>query len=461
MKYTLTFIFLFIGICAYTQDPEMTPKEMKDYMNKAALRTNPDNICFVPGSYDRSTRDSNNEHFLVFDGPDGSLMAIWTQHQGTWAENQSHIVFSRSDDKGVAWSPPMHLVGPREKGDTKYPAVWAFPMVSKSGRIYVLWNQNQGIKGWNFLHTGTMSGMYSDDNGKTWTKPQDIPMPKSPYNDPEGKIPGEWIVWQKPESAPDGKYTVGYTHWVNKAVAYFNGIDRLAPILPGTSMSWVWWESVVEFMKFENLDENPEPKDLRISYLSSDEDALRVPHYIEPRLSVAQEPSIVTLPDKRLFCTMRTASGYIWYTISGDNGKTWCNPRPLLRKDHGSPILQPVGCCPIYQLADGRYVLLHHNNRGDISDPSKISGPRTPAYIALGEFRPGADQPLWFSESKIFIDNKGLNSAGELATRGNDAATYTSFTTSTGKNILWYPDAKCWLLGKEVTEEFLNDLKVP
>ena len=461
MKKIITTIILFASILAHAQDSKMNPKEMKEYMKKSALRTNPDYVCYVPGSYDGSTEDSDNEHFLVFDGPDGSLMTIWTQHQGSWAAMRSHIVFSRSTDKGVTWSTPRHIAGPNQKGDKTLPAVWAFPMVSKSGRIYVLWNQNQGIEGWNYLHCGTMSGMYSDDNGKTWTTPQDIPMPKSIYNDPEGKIPGEWIVWQKPERAPDGKYTIGYTHWVNRAVAFYNGKDRLPPLLAGTGMSWVWWESVVEFMKFENLDKNPEPKDLKISYLSCDENALRVPNYMEPRLSIAQEPSIVTLPDKRLFCTMRTGSGYIWYTLSSDNGKTWCNPRPLLRRDHGSPILQPLGCCPVYKLADGRYVLLHHNNRGGISDPSNIWGPRTPAYLALGEFRSGADQPIWFSESKVFLDNKSLNSAGEFQKGCYDLASYTSFTNTKGKNILWYPDAKCWLLGKEVTEKFLNDLKVP
>ena len=68
----------------------------------------------------------------------------------------------------------------------------------------------------------------------------------------------------------------------------------------------------------------------------------------------------------RTWGVMRTISGCIWYSLSDDDGETWCSPRPLLRKDHGRPILQPVSCCPIYRLADGRYVLLHHNNRGDI-----------------------------------------------------------------------------------------------
>ena len=101
MKKIITTIILFASILAHAQDSKMNPKEMKEYMKKSALRTNPDYVCYVPGSYDGSTEDSDNEHFLVFDGPDGSLMTIWTQHQGSWAAMRSHIVFSRSTDKGV------------------------------------------------------------------------------------------------------------------------------------------------------------------------------------------------------------------------------------------------------------------------------------------------------------------------------------------------------------------------
>ena len=42
-------------------------------------RTKPDYVVYVPKSTDGSTFDTGNEHFLVFDGPDGSMMAVWTQ----------------------------------------------------------------------------------------------------------------------------------------------------------------------------------------------------------------------------------------------------------------------------------------------------------------------------------------------------------------------------------------------
>jgi len=433
-----------------------SPAEQRAILEKEVHRSRPDYIVYVPRSLDGSTHDLHNEHFLVFEGPDGSLMAIWTQNIN--APNgpvANRILFTKSTDNGVTWSEPSHVVGPRMPDDPTHMASWAFPMVSKSGRIYVIYNQNQGNGGWIQMHTGTMDGLYSDDNGATWSKPQNIPMPRSPYDDPTGKIPGEWIVWQIPMRDLKGGYFVGYTHWVNRAVAAIKKVE-----------SWTQIESVVEFMRFENIDDNPEPKDLRVKYSAWGDQALRVPHYLYPLCSIAQEPSLVRLPDKRLFCVMRTNSGYIWYSISTDDGQTWCNPRPLLRKDHGLPILQPVGCCPIYQLADGRYVLLHHNNRGDIvKKPEATSGPRRPAFIALGEFRPGADQPIWFSESKQLMDTDGLRADGTPPVEGRHGSTdigvYSSFTTRGGVNVLWHPDRKTFLVGKKITPEFLADLKVP
>lgn len=429
--------------------------EWATLLAREARRTDPDYIAYIPRSLGADSEDSHNEHFLVFENPAGGLSAVWTQALNPENGPANRILFSRSEDWGVSWEEPVHIAGPRNRKDPTHMASWAFPMVSKSGRIYVIYNQHQGVSGWIPMHTGTMDGVYSDDGGRTWSTPQTIPMPESPYDDPEGKTPAEWIVWQIPMRDLRGGYFVGYTHWLHPARACKKDVE-----------SWTQIESVVEFMRFENVDSDPEVRDLKVTYSAWAEKALRVPHYMYPELSIAQEPSIVRLPDGRLFSAMRTNSGYIWYSVSADDGKTWSNTRPLLRKDFGLPILQPVGCCPIYQLSDGRYILIHHNNRGDVvSRPESTAGPRRPAFVALGEFRPDAEQPIWFSESKQLMDNEGIGPDGVKVTPehpGNtDCGVYSSFTACGGNDVLWHPDRKTYLVGKKITADFLSDLTVP
>lgn len=442
---------LALGAATWAQ-AQQDPREI---LQRELKRSEPDYVCYVPGHWDGSTGDGLNEHFLVFDGPDGSLMAIWTQSDQAAGQpgfrQKNRIRFSRSTDEGVTWEKPTHVVGPKNRDDPEYMASWAFPLVSKRGRIYVIYNRNIGNKGWIEMHTGRMGGVFSDDNGKTWSQPQEIAMPRSSFDDPDGKIPAEWIVWQTPMRDLKGGWFAGFSHWVNKDAARWKKVER-----------WTQIESVVEFMRFENVDKHPEPRDLRVRYSAWEDRALRVPYYRDPLLSIAQEPSVVRLPDKRLFCVMRTNSGMIWYSLSSNDGETWTNTRPLLRKDYGDPILQPVSCSPIYQLADGRYVLLHHNNRGDIeTKPEASYGPRRPAFLALGEFRPKADQPLWFSESKQFMDTDDYGVNGKKGELNSGIGVYSSFTTRKGNNVLWHPDRKFFLVGKKVTPEFLAGLTVP
>jgi len=427
----------------------------RDILKQRSQLTRPDYITYIPSSWDDSADDKGNEHFLVFDGPDNSLMAIWTQAWKSSKGNVNRIVFSRSDDHGISWKSPKLIAGPRERDDSSHMASWAFPMVSSSGRVYVLYNQNQGVKGWILFHTGTMEGVYSDDGGATWSKPQSIPLPHSPYDDPEAKVPPEWIVWQKPMRDLSGGYFVGYSHWLHPAVAHLKQVK-----------DWTEIESVVEFMRFENVDDDPEPCDMQIRYNAWDDKALRVPHRNYPYLSVVQEPSLVRLPDQRLFCVMRTCTGYIWWSQSLDDGENWCNPRPLLYRDSGLPLMNPVGPDPIYQLSDGRYILFYHNTPGGkTAGGSNDATPREPLYASLGEFRPDADQPVWFSPPKLFMATEGMGVDGVGHSlddaKSGSLSMYSSFTNHNGNDVLWYPDSKFFLLGKRITEEFLHDMKVP
>jgi hypothetical protein len=186
-----------------------------------------------------------------------------------------------------------------------------------------------------------------------------------------------------------------------------------------------------------------------------------------PHISTAQEPCVVLLPGGRLLTVMRTMTGHIWYSVSADDGATWRDPEPLRYRDGGATIDQPLAPCPIFTLADGRYLLLFHNNDGTLGDASQwkpkwrrneASHIRHPAFIAVGEFRPKARQPLWFSQPKQILDTDGVI-VGPKKTA--EIATYPSLTEWRGQRTLWYPDRKHFLLGKHIPDELLETMRAP
>lgn len=404
--------------------------------------TKPDFVAFVPKISDATVSDTGNEHFLVFDGPDGSMMAVWTQSSAE-AQPDQHITFSRSADKGKTWSTPRIIAGPKRPGDG-FIASWAYPLVSRTGRLYVLYSQHVGKFDTFFHHTGWLHGIYSDDNGRSWSAPQNVPVARSINDNPDPTMPPNMLCWQKPvRIGANGKYFAGFTRWTSFAV-------RKNP-----TKSWVSADSRVEFMQFENIDENPEPGKIEITWLASNEQALAVPFPGHPEVSACQEPTVVKLPDGRLFCMMRTSSDSPFWSVSRDAGKTWTNPRRLLRKDGGVPLDQPLSPCPIYDVGgatagSGRYVLFIHNRKGNYAGPGPIDTgtERRPVYLVAGRFQPAADQPVAFDEPRFFMDHKGV-SLGRPGTAGRlDLAMYSSFTVRQGQAVLWYPDRKFFLLGR-------------
>jgi hypothetical protein len=123
-------------------------------------------------------------------------------------------------------------------------------------------------------------------------------------------------------------------------------------------------------------------------------------------------------------------------------------------------------------LHDGRFLLLYHNNDyharnrlfGEELPPQHPNIPmssvfcyRRPAYVAVGEFRPAAHQPIWFSKPKQILDTDGLPVGPK---RTDEIATYPSVTYFKGRETLWYPDRKHFLLGKIIDEEMLSGMTV-
>ena len=171
------------------------------------------------------------------------------------------------------------------------------------------------------------------------------------------------------------------------------------------------------------------------------------------------------LPDGRLFCVMRTSAGSPFWSVSADGGETWAPPRRLLRKDGGEPLLHPVSPCPIYDVGgneagSGRYALFIHNNDGHFKGyrptPLVTGFNRRPIYLVPGRFQPGADQPVWFDELKLFMDHDNV-SLGKPGTNGRfDLSLYASLTCRNGTPVLWYPERKFFLLGRIIGNEWLS-----
>ncbi len=421
-----------------------SPAELKARIPSQLHVTRPDFVVFVPEVTDSAVNDTGNEHFLVFDGPDGSLMAVWTQSSAESQPDQ-HQAFARSDDDGKTWSKPRIIAGPKKPGDGHI-ASWGYPLVTRSGRIYILYSQHIGKTDQFFHHTGWLHGIFSDDNGATWSAPQNVPMRRSMRDNPDPAMPPNVLCWQKPlRLGKDGRYLAGVTRWTSFAVT------------PNPTKSWMSADARVEFMRFENIDENPEPKDIRIAWFAFNEQALSVPYPGHAEVSACQEPSLVKLPDGRLFCVMRTCSGSPCWSVSADQGETWTAPRPLLRRDGGAPLLHPLSPCPMYDVGgneagSGHYALFIHNHDGHYMGytPEDSSYHRRPIHLVRGTFKAGADQPVWFDEPQFFFDHDGV-SLGKPGTRGRlDLALYASFTVRGGVPVLWYPERKFFLLGKSI-----------
>ena len=402
-----------------------------NYANDIAINR-PDYLVFIPKQpMDVAKRDISkpgdtyNDHFQVIYKPQNQMLfAFWTQASKE-ADPDQHIAFAKSADKGKTWTDPVILAGSHNKKNPGLLASWQQPMISKSGRIYCLWNQQTTSAG---PHCGQMFGAYSDDDGETWTPPKMVPMTVRMDNDPaDPLIPPSWCNWQRPlRLGKDGRYFVGVSRHGKAPYDEKFGCK-------------------IDFLQYDNIDDDPPVEKIHLSHFSTNRAALTAPKLndYEP---AAEEAAIVKLPDGRLFAMMRSSCGSPLWSQSRDGGVTW-EPTKQLKDRHGNPYKHPRSPCPLYdwkgcEAASGMYFALVHNT----FDPSLPNAyqPRGPLYLIAGHFDPDAEQPIQFAEPKLFAPRKGGNSF------------YTSYTIIDGKGILWFPDKKFYLLGREIDESWFK-----
>lgn len=401
------------------------------------LVNRPDYVVFVPkqprdiAKRDiAKTGDIYNDHFHVISNPSNNhLYAFWTQASREGDIDQ-HIAFSKSVDKGLSWSEPVVLAGSANKKFPKLRASWQQPMLTRSGRLYCLWNQQTTSRP---PHCGMMFGSYSDDGGESWSSPKQVPFAERMDLDPaDPLVPPSWCNWQRPlRLGEGGRFLVGCSR--HGQAPY----DKKAGCK-------------VEFWQFDNIDENPEVEDIRLTYFAKNKDAFDATKidggaFMPKEGPAVEEAGVVRLPDGRLFALMRSSIGYPVWSQSRDFGRTWTRPRPLLDRDGGKPFLHPRSPCPIFdwkgpEAASGKYFALIHNTF-DFGQTTAYQR-RGPLYLIAGTFMPDAEQPVWFDAPKLFAPRKIGNSF------------YASYSILDGKGVLWYNDRKFYLCGRIIGPEW-------
>lgn len=418
----------------------------ESFIRSEIRRTNPDYIVYVPAR-DDSRNDHGNEHFHVFRAKDGCLCALWTmsRFEATFTQRP---VFSKSRNGGLTWSEPKCLLhDPIDPQTGRNMGSWATAVISASGRIYVLYAKHLGKSPSH--EQGILHVMFSDDSGETWSPEVPMPgIPRSKYDPDDVNEAPNGMPWQRANRLSNGTVLLPITR------------SRLCSGLPPQPHPDVWVEHpcACEVIRFDNIDDDPDPADLKTSFLSFDENALSAPLPGHPECRSGEEPALVELPDGKLFMVMRTGEGHVWYSVSEDSGETW-RPAEMLRFYDGGPgVAHPLSPCPLFQISGQEYVLLIHGHDGyNGTDCPQCGGNwRNPVFLLKGEYRPGAHQPIWFSEPVELMNN-----GGGVKIERADLAMYADLTVEDGEPVLWYPDRKFFLLGRRLPRKMLDAMTVP
>lgn len=407
--------------------------------------------------------EATNQQAYIAILSSGTWFVCWTQASLESSADQRQVC-SRSDDGGRTWSEPVVIEESVGDGAPGYGwfASWGMPFaVPHTDRIYVFyWWQRFARHRYPEHQSGVMCFRFSDDEGRTWSDRFTIETPRHEIS----AIPERPHGWNfgPPVLLPNGK--VAFTY--NK-----NSVSSSNP-------NWRVWAGEGHIMVCSNLLTETEPTCLRFESYPRGPRGLRVDtarygnfpafqHFIQ-KYNVSPETqfdfhelTLAPLPDGRLLTIARTKMGCLFHAVSEDWGETWSNPEPLRYSPGGPAIAQPVCSPPVTRLADGRLVLLFHNNDGSAhggQDVWDFHRNRTPLWVAVG--RQGhvrKNAGLFFKAPRVLLTNDAQPEGADRRTE----ISYPQFFTFAGRYFVLYNDKKRDIKINEVDPALVDAAGLP
>lgn len=198
-------------------------------------------------------------------------------------------------------------------------------------------------------------------------------------------------------------------------------------------------ESEPVFAATSNIDSVTDPAEVRFEFYPPPPHGLFVPYEDRPGKSHGMEAQLAELSDGRIFAAIRTGNGCVYFTTSGDRGRSWAPAEPLRQFDGGPVIANPSCPNPLTALPDARYVILHCNNDGNVFGANSVfehTVVRHPIFASVGRESSGDSMPIRWSEPILVTTLDGYEDT-HGAPMGNDL-TYGLLHVQDGRYYHFY-----------------------
>jgi hypothetical protein len=439
-------------------------------LDRSTALREPSYSSSVEHPYGVVTRHSDAAPFIsqqpaIVITPTGTWLCAWTRAREDEASDQA-VVVARSEDDGRTWGEPITVEGATEGPRT---AAWIVPfVVPHTGRVYTFyWWKTEPNP---LREAGIIYMRYSDDDGRTWSRRDPpwprrypLPMPRHAPIDEEGHQVHGWH-YGLPKIMPNGQVVFTFSKIRPSTISpWLEAAQRIDSRQGDPSEAHdQLWHTQAFLMVCENLLVKADPQRLKFTVLPERRAGIHV--RLPTGGCTGEEVNLNVLANGNWLATFRTALGCIYFAVSSDEGRAWSAPQPLRFCPNGPIVPHPCAPQPLVRLADGRFVLLFHNNPGDANGgvgPCDETRVRTPLWVLVGRELPGLTrgQRILWGSPKVIVDNHVDFSRGPFPRR--TAVNYPQFLEWSGRYFVCYADRDRDILINEVDPRLIDDFGLP